>query len=230
MDIYVGSEHKHWSLHRNLLCYHSEWLKDELEPPQLNDGSPKEKRRTPEKENQAPRLTLEEIEPSGFELLVKWMYQGSVEDVDTILDDQAKYEYAVACHKLYILCSKLEIPALGNIAIDQYRKGLHTTSLVPDAEEINHIYRSSPAGSPFRKLMTQIAARQIMDPESDKDAENYRQCFEDNPEFCIDLVNAIKEGSGGILFDDPTDGDECGYHNHVDGPNCHIKKKGRAGK
>lgn len=229
VDIYVGKDKRRWSLHRNLLCYHSEYLQNEFEPLRLNDGSPTSKKRSV-KEEEDLRLDLSHEDPAGFELLVKWLYQGKIEDVDNILDDQAKYEYSVACHKLYNLCDKLEMPALKNMAIDQYRKGLHTTSLVPDAEEINSIYRASPPGSPFRVLMTRIAARQIMDPDSDRDVESYRFCFEDNPDFCVDLVNAIKQGTGGMLFDDPTDGDECEYHDHANGPNCHVRNKGKAGE
>jgi hypothetical protein len=229
VNIYVGKDKKHWALHKNLLCYHSDYFQTELEPPQINDGSPSSKKKSPQPKDEL-RLEYPDEEPAGFELFIKWVYQGKIDDVDNILDDQAKYEYAVACHKLYNLCNKFEMPELKNIAIDQYRKGLHDTSLVPDAEEINHIYRTSPVNSPFRKLMTQIAARQIMDPDSDKDAESYRLCFESNPDFCIELVNAIKDGTGGFLFDDPTEGDECEYHDHSNGPNCHIKKKGRAGK
>jgi len=120
-------------------------------------------------------------------------------------------------------------PVLGNQAMDQYRKALALSRLVPDATELNHIYRSSAEGSPFRKLMAKIAARQIMDPDGDKDAESYRECFEDNPSFAIDLVNAVKQGTGGVLFDDPTEGDECEYHNHENGPNCHIRSKRRQG-
>jgi hypothetical protein len=118
---------------------------------------------------------------------------------------------------------------LANAASDQYRRGLHEAELVPDAHEIDEIYRQSPAGSPFRKLMTSIAARQIMDPESDRDVESYADCFKDNPQFAIDLITAIKQGTGGMLFDDPTDeqfSNTCEYHDHEVAPNCHVKGKG----
>jgi hypothetical protein len=76
--------------------------------------------------------------------------------------------------------------------------------------------------------MTRIAARQIMDPGSERDVDTYRQCFENNPDFAVDLVKAIKLGTGGMLFEDPTEmGNPCEYHDHEDGPNCHIKGKGK---
>ncbi|KAF2014144.1 hypothetical protein BU24DRAFT_423177 [Aaosphaeria arxii CBS 175.79] len=213
IDIYVGESKRHWALHRNLLCHHSETLEAELQ----SSGK-----------KQKDKLELPDHDPAGFELLVKWLYQGRLDDVSDLIDANQKYEYAVSCHKLYLLCERFDMPQLKNVAIDQYRKGLNEAELVPDAEEINEIYRKSPSGSPFRTLMTKIAARQIMDPESHRDVGTYRDCFVDNPEFAIDLVNAIKQGTGGMLFVDPTDaGNECEYHDHDAGPNCHIKGKGK---
>jgi hypothetical protein len=215
IDIYVGEAKRHWSIHRNLLCHHSERLETELE----GDGKGSKRKDT---------LELVDYDPVGFELLVKWLYQGKLDDVSDLVDANQKYDYAVSCHKLYLLCDRLDMPQLKNIAMDQYRKGLHQAELVPDADEIDDIYRKSPAGSPFRKLMTRVAARQIMDPGSERDIETYRQCFDQNPDFAIDLVKAIRHESGGMLFDDPTElKNPCEYHDHEDGPNCYIKGKGK---
>ncbi|KAF2472810.1 uncharacterized protein BDR25DRAFT_312707 [Lindgomyces ingoldianus] len=212
VDIYVGKSRRHWALHLNLLCHHSEYLESELQ----SDGEKKQ-----------DKLELMDYDPAGFELLVKWMYQGKLDDVSDMVDPNQKYEYAVRCHKLYLLCDRFDMPQLKNVAMDQYRKGLNEAQLVPDAEEIDDIYRKSPVGSPFRRLMTKIAARQIMDPESERDVETYRECFVDNSDFAVDLVNAVKLGTGGMLFEDPTYGNGCEYHDHEAGPNCHIKGKGR---
>lgn len=215
-DIYVGPERRHWSLHQNLLCHHSEALENEIFG--ATQGS-----------NKKDRLDLPDHDPAGFELLVKWLYQGTLDDVSDIVDANQKYEYAVSCHKLYLLCDRFDMAQLKNVAMDQYRKGLHQAELVPDADEIDQIYRKSPAGSPFRLLMTRIAARQIMDPGSERDVETYRECFENNPDFAIDLVKAIRSGTGGMLFDDPTDTrNGCDYHDHEPGPNCNVKGKGKS--
>ena len=208
IDFYVGSERRHWSLHRNLLCHHSPYFEAEFLGNEVSKAT----------------IKLPDQDPAGFELLVKWLYQGSLDDVSDMTDEK-KYDYSVACHKLYLLCDKFDMPQLRNVSIDQYRQGLFEAQLVPDAEEINDIYRRSPPGSPFRKLMAQIAARQIMDPDSDKDAASYRNCFADNPEFAVDMVNAIKAGTGGMLFEDPTDSDQCDYHEHVE-RQCSNQGKG----
>jgi hypothetical protein len=229
VDVYVGESKKHWALHRNLLFYHSDALQGALQP-HAQDGTPSKTKVKPAASSENTRLELSDVDPSGFELFVKWIYQGKLDDVSEITDPQDKYSFAVACYNLHQLCNRFDMPKLKNIAIDQYRKGLAESELVPDADEINDIYRKSPEGSPFRKLMTKIAARQIMDPDSEKDVGGYRLCFDNNPDFAIELVNAIKDGTGGILFDDPTEGEGCEYHDHDNGPNCHKKAKARLGK
>lgn len=216
VDFYVGPERRQWSIHRNLLCHHSSYFETEF----MGNEVPKAQKKSGEQ-----RLDLPDEDPAGFELLVKWLYQGRLDEMINMTDEQ-KYDYSVACHKLYMLCDRFDLP-LKNEAMDRYRQGLQEAQLVPDAEEINDIYRSSPKGSPFRKLMTQIAARQIMDPDSEKDAESYRRCFEDNPDFAVDMVNAIKAGTGGVLFEDPTESNHCAYHDHSDGQSCRVKGKGK---
>jgi hypothetical protein len=216
IDVYVGNARRHWALHRNLLCHHSEQLEAELE----GHGEGARRKET---------LELRDHDPAGFELLVTWLYQGRLDDVADLADAGQKYDYAVSCHQLYLLCDRLDMPQLKNVAMDQYRKGLNEAELVPDADEIDAIYRKSPQGSPFRQLMARIAARQIMDPASDRDVDTYRQCFDNNADFAIDLVKAMRHGTGGMLFADPTDrGNPCEYHDHDDGPNCHVKAKAKA--
>ncbi len=206
MDVYVGKGMRHWSLHRNLLCHHSTWFQKRMDDGNRNNGA---------------KVELYDDDPRAFELLVKWLYQGKIDDVSDMPMDK-KWDYADACQQLYVLSEKINLPQLKNLAIDQFRKGCFEAGLVPGAEEMLPIYQRTPRSSPFRKLVSQIAARQIMDPESEKDVSAYRQCFEGNADFAIDVVNAIKSGAGGKLFSDPTDSkvDGCFYHDHHLGQRC----------
>ncbi|KAL9114488.1 MAG: hypothetical protein Q9227_001569 [Pyrenula ochraceoflavens] len=169
------------------------------------------------------RIELVDSEPAAFELLVRWLYQGKIDDVSEKKMDQ-KWEYAEACQNLYLLCDKIQLQELKNIAIDLFRRACHEAGLVPGPEEMKPIYEKTPPSSPFRKLVSKIAARQIMDPESDKSAEAYRPCFESSPDFAIDVIVAIKKGSGGMLYADPTDEDACRdacmFHSHQNGDKC----------
>lgn len=204
MDIYVGKAKRRWSLHRSLLSYHSRWFQDQIKEEVKEKGG---------------MVEFFDDDPRAFELLVKWLYQGKIDDVSDMPIDK-KWDYADSCQQLYVLCDKINLPQLKNLAIDQFRKGCFEARLVPGPEEMKPIYDKTPPSSPFRKLVSRIAARQIMDPESGGDAGMYKECFAGNADFAIDVVNAIKEGAGGKLLDDPTEDDGCYYHEHQLGQRC----------
>jgi hypothetical protein len=208
----VGPNQRQWSLHQNLLCHHSPFFDEGFtvngEHKNVRDG----------------KLELLEEDPSAFELLVKWLYQGKIEDVSWKPKD-VKWDYAFTCQKLYLLSNTFGLPELKNLAIDQFRKGCHEARLVPGPEEMGPIYAKTPAHSPFRRLICKIAARQIMDPDTKRDAATYRSCFESSPDFAVDVINEIRESTGGFLFDDPTEGNSCRYHEHDGFDTCHKTVK-----
>ena len=222
VDISVGSGEakRNWSLHRNLLVYHSPFFASRFGEHAQNDSKGK---------GHALTLDLQDDTPAAFELLVKWLYQGSIDDVSSLNNDK-KWEYAFACQQLYALCERIGLTALKNVAIDQFRLGCHQAGLVPGPEEMVPVYENTPEGSPFRKLVARIAARQIMDPDQKRDATTYKQCIEKNPHFAIDVINAIRQGIGGQLLPDPTEDSGCEYHAHDDGHVCSKKLKNGNGQ
>lgn len=199
-------------LHQNLLSHHSKFFDDDNlvngEERRIRDG----------------RLDLPHEDPAAFGLLVKWLYQGRIDDVSDLEHDQ-KWDYAFTCQKLYFVCQTTGLQDLQNEAIDQFRKGCYETRLVPGAEEIAPVYSRTTPGSPLRKLVSRIAARQIMDPDSHRDASIYHECFRSDPDFAIDVINAIRDGCDGLLLDDPTEGNSCRYHEHTNGETCHKTVK-----
>lgn len=223
VEIVVGPEKKRWHIHLNLLRHHSSYFNDSeseyinIEENGLEDGD-FGRRHNGAHTAEDHKLDLPDEDPAAFRLLVKWIYQGHIDDVSTFQSDQ-QWTYAYTCQNLYLLAHRLSMPALGNLAIDQFRHGCHLTRLVPGAEEIKPVYDRTSVGSPFRKLVSRIAARQIMDPDVERDAACYRAVFVGHPDFAIDVLNAIREGTGGGLLDDPTEGNGCRYHEHRNGDN-----------
>jgi hypothetical protein len=178
-------------------------------------------------ESQANDLSfvLPETSPDAFALLVKWLYQGSLTAVSS-LPSEEQWPYAFLCQQVYSLASSFRMPDLQNEAIDQFRLGCHTADLVPGADEIVMVYKSTEPGSELRKLVSKVAARQIMDPDDECSAASYRDCFAD-PDFSADLVDAIRKGVGGVLLDDPNEESGCVYHVHEPGSSCSSRGKGR---
>jgi hypothetical protein len=212
LDIYIGPEQRRWSLHERLLCYHSSFFDEGFtlngEHKRIKDGE----------------LYMPDQDPAAFELLIKWLYQGKIEDVSWKPKD-VKWDYAFTCQKLYLLSEVIGLTELKNRAIDEFRKGCNEARLVPGGEEMEPIYAKTAAGSPFRKLVSKIAARQIMDPDTRRDANIYRSCFEAHPDFAVDVINEIRDNTGGFLFDDPNEGNSCRYHEHEGFDTCHKTVK-----
>lgn len=207
MECLVGKAKRRWSLHRNLLSYHSTWFRKQVKDEVHDRGG---------------RIELFDDDPRAFEMLVKWLYTGKIDDVSAITLEK-KWDYAFACQQLYILCHRIDLPQLKNLAIDQFRQGCFEAGLVPGVEEMIPIYQRLPPASPFRKLVCRIAARQILDPESEKGSSGYREAFACNPDFAVDVIDAIKEGVGGFLLADPTYMKGCEYHDHPNGQPCHSR-------
>ena len=208
VNIYVGSTRRQWSLHQNLLKHHTAFFEDQV-------------KKTGEKDDSVELL---DDDPSAFEMLVKFLYQGRIDDVGEVASDK-KWAHAETCQRLYFLCDRIGLHQLKNCAIDQFRRACFDSGLVPGPEEMKPVYDKTPMGSPFRSLISQIAARQIMDPESDKSAITYQLCFENGPDFAIDVINAIRDGAGGKLLKDPTQEVGCFYHEHQDNELCQQKRK-----
>lgn len=221
LEIHVGPEPKRWHIHLNLLCHHSTFFRDAKlgyingEEKTLRNGDT-ELKNDGAQEMKDYKLDLSDEDPAAFRVLVKWLYQGQIDHVSTMPSDQ-KWNYTYTCQNLYLLARRLSIPTLGNLAIDQFRQGCNITRLVPGAEEIRPIYARTPPESPFRKLVSRIAARQIMDPDVERDAGCYKEVFKDHPDFAVDVLNAIREGTGGSPLDDPNEGNGCRYHEHSNG-------------
>lgn len=216
IDIYVGPERRHWSIHQKLLCHHASFLETEFISHDFSERKDSARSNT---------LELPESDPAGFELLVKWLYQGHLQSPASFTTNGEKYGYAAACCQLWLLSEKFGMARLRNLAMDIYRKCLYETHLVPDAEEINQMYRSTPAGSRMRKLIVHVAARQIMDPEVERDVGAYRKCLEGNPDFATELIRAVRKLSGGILFENPASGSACEWHDHNDTTVCPVQEK-----
>ena len=248
VDISVGTSTppRAWSLHRNLLAYHSTYLARRFRNPRSadsgygsgNDGAGNSTAEDPTSpasaasdKGKGPALTLDlpEDSPRAFELFVKWLYQGVLDDASALTEPERKWDHAFACQQLHALAERLGLRAVKNAAIDQFRRACNEAGLVPGPEEMAPVYANTLPGSPFRTLVSRIAARQIMDPDTQRDATTYKACFEASADFAVDLVNEMRQGGGGKLLGDPTEDIGCFYHEHEDGEDCPSKSRSSNG-
>lgn len=197
ISIIVGNEKKTWILHSKLLSFHSSFLA--ASRPEVADD----------------KLEFLNDDPAAWSLLVKYLYQGSLPSLLKSSSAIEKYEHAVICHKLYNLSLRFSIPKLANLAMDRFRESLRSAHLVPDPEELSQMYTSSPAGSGMRKLLTKVAARQIMDPAKERDVKDYQVLLEREVGFAVGFIAEIRRQTGGVLLDDPNAGEGQEYQGEI---------------
>lgn len=198
ISIIVGEEKKTWILHQRLLAFHSSFF---AARPEVEDD----------------KLKYPNDDPAAWSLLVKYLYQGSLPLISKSCSAIQKYEHAVTCHKLYNLGLRFSISRLVNLAMDHFRESLRSAHLVPDPEELTEMYLASPAGSRMRKLLIRIAARQIMDPEKERDVTDYQTLLEREVTFAVDLITEIRRQTGGMLLGDPNAGEGPDYREEIGG-------------
>ncbi|SMR47541.1 unnamed protein product [Zymoseptoria tritici ST99CH_3D1] len=216
-DFFIGPERKHWSVHHSLLAHHTSGPDKEnlsLDPNHATQESHSTDDTT---------IELPECSTASFELLLPFLYQGKhpphASDLPT---NEAKYAHATSCHGLHLIGKRLRLWPLSDLALDAYRSALHSAHLVPDPAELTTIYKGcGPEHEALKKLMIRIAARQIMDPEVERDVGAYEELFGSCPEFAVGVLRVIREESGGMLLRDPNEGGwACTFHDHEDGEEC----------
>jgi hypothetical protein len=77
VKIEVGPEKREWTIPKNLLAHHSELLERELQS---------------DSRDRVEKIELHEYDPAGFELFVKFVFQGKLDDVSDMADAQ-KWDY-----------------------------------------------------------------------------------------------------------------------------------------
>ncbi len=115
---------------------------------------------------------------------------------------------------LYFLGLELGAVPLRNLAIDHLRHISNMTCAIPEAANIEDIYRKTERDSPIRLLMARMVAHFLIscDPEEDDGTcKEYLGLAERNDRFRVDLTKAMKYV---ILTQvaDPAEGDDKIYH------------------
>ncbi|KIW29260.1 uncharacterized protein PV07_05085 [Cladophialophora immunda] len=175
VDVYVGQDSTRWSLHEELLCYHSPFFSSVFR----GDGKNEEKKSG---ENKTYNLTDEDDYP--FELLVGWLYSKSLQppktekDVGPLLD-------------LYLLSEKLQIKKLSIEVVEAVREFYHSTSTYPGLRRVQYIYAETDEDNEMREMMVSSVARQLT--TSDKIPAHWATALKRNGQLAVDIIRAIQQ-------------------------------------
>jgi hypothetical protein len=175
VDIYVGPESTHWTIHERLLTYHSPFFSSIF----YGDDKKEEQKR---RGNKSYGLPDEDDYP--FELLVGWLYSRSIrapkteKDMGPLLD-------------LYLLSQKFEMEKLGEDVVELAREFYHTTSTYPGLRRVQYIYAETDEDNEMREMMVSSIARQLT--TSDKIPAHWAGALQRNGQLGVDIIRAIQQ-------------------------------------
>ncbi|OAP64691.1 hypothetical protein AYL99_00663 [Fonsecaea erecta] len=176
VDIYVGQDSTRWSLHEELLCYHSPFFSSVFR------GDNGKKKETKSQDNKT--CSLEDEDDYPFELLVGWLYAKYLhtpkteKDIGPLLD-------------LYLLSEKLQIKQLSTDVVEAVREFYHNTSTYPGLRRVQYIYAETDEDNEMREMMVSSVARQLT--TSDKIPAHWATALKRNGQLAVDIIRAIQQ-------------------------------------
>ena len=175
VDIYVGQESTHWTLHERLLTYYSPFFSSIF----YADDKKEEKKN---RGNKSYGLPDEDDYP--FELLVGWLYSKSIRAPQTEKDIGPLLE-------LYLLAEKFEMEKLGVDVVELVREFYHNTSTYPGLRRVQYIYSETDEDNEMREMMVSSIARQLT--TSDKFPAHWASALKRNGQLGVDIIRSIQQ-------------------------------------
>lgn len=185
-----------------------------------------------------------EDDPGMFDLLLRWVYDGTIPSVtwsgrdkdgnggdnegdegefinENDDSEQDYYDYWATNWnplRLYILADKLNVTEVMDRVMDEYTLGLKLHTLEPDAEDYELVYKSSPAGSVLRKYHAHCFAWELVNYEHENTW--FQTMMVDFPDLAKDIVPHLR-GTAESKMVHPRDVlPSCEYHSHEKADVC----------
>jgi len=175
VDIYVGPESTHWTLHERLLCHYSPFFTSIF----YADDKKEEKKSRGHKSYGLP-----DEDDYPFELLVGWLYAKTIRAPKTEKDIGPLLG-------LYLLAEKFEMEQLGLDVVELVRQFYHETSTYPGLRRVQYIYAETDEDNEMREMMVSAIARQLT--TSDKIPEHWAKALQRNGQLAVDIIRSIQQ-------------------------------------
>lgn len=190
VNVYVGAESRCFVVPRTLLCSHSIYCNQILNPHFL--AWPRDS------------IHLEGHEPEAFELLIQWMLSGNLalENFETsVLADPAENALREGCHllcALYRLCNSIRVVKDEELVLAKLRHLVRYGGILPlEPRTVRMVLRSVSEESTLHEFVLQQVADDLVH-ERGHDYDNYEDSLE-GPKaihgLAKDLIKRMKNKS-----------------------------------
>lgn len=170
VDIYVGPESTHWTLHEKLLCHYSSFFASKFYT--KNKPSPSSK-----------SFGLPDEEDYPFELLVGWLYSRALRYPEEEKDIGPLLE-------LYLMSEKFEIRRLSDDVVETVRAFYHNNETYPGLRRVQYIYANTQEDNPMREMMVGSIARYLTLNEAIP--AHWEQALKRNGQLAVDIIRSIQ--------------------------------------
>lgn len=170
VNIYVGPESTHWTLHEKLLCHYSPFFASKFYTKSKPSASSKS-------------FGLPDEEDYAFELLVGWLYSRSLrypeeeKDIGPLLD-------------LYLMSDKFEIHQLSDDIVENVRAFYHDSESYPGLRRVQYIYANTKEDNPMREMMVGSIARYLA--LNDTIPAHWEKALKRNGQLAVDIIRSIQ--------------------------------------
>ncbi|KAG9701057.1 hypothetical protein KCU95_g413, partial [Aureobasidium melanogenum] len=201
VTLLVGKQEKAYVLHKDLLCFYSDYFRAAF------DG--------PFKEAAERKLRLPDVEKDVFERVQLWLYTRNIQLPD---NESEVFEILV---DLWIFGDQHQIPLLQNRVMDEFFDRCEAADNIA-SYLIGTVYAKTLAGSLLRKAFIEIVAWTMEIEPASGTFINPGQLEYWTKESLMDLVLAINQArmSKTVRFPDLPRRHKCFFHIHGKGERC----------
>lgn len=170
VDIYVGPENTHWTLHEKLLCHYSPFFASKFYTKNKPSASSKS-------------FGLPDDEDFPFELLVGWLYSRAIRYPEEEKDIGPLLE-------LYLLSEKFEIRKLSDDVVETVRAFYHNNESYPGLRRVQYVYANTEEDNPMREMMVGSIARYLT--LNDSIPAHWEKALKRNGQLAVDIIRSIQ--------------------------------------
>lgn len=170
VDIYVGPESTHWTLHEKLLCHYSSFFASKFYTKNKPSAS-------------SSSFGLPDEDDHAFELLVGWLYSRALRYPEEEKDIGPLLE-------LYLMSEKFEIRKLSDDVVETVRAFYHNNESYPGLRRVQYIYANTEEDNPMREMMVGSVARYLT--LNDAIPTHWEQALKRNGQLAVDIIRSIQ--------------------------------------
>ncbi|KAH0372207.1 hypothetical protein KCU65_g1356, partial [Aureobasidium melanogenum] len=141
VTVEVGPQKQAFSMHKDLLCYYSDYFRGAFE------GS--------FKEAVDGKIWFEKEDPAIFDIFNAFLYNRKLQNADGLVGPDLTFATLV---DLWIFGDQFVVPLLQNLAIDSFQERSDKQRCVPWVAQIRKIYDNTLHGAPLRRIMIDMTA------------------------------------------------------------------------